>query len=194
MYGTGGYSTGPPIIRFTIDNQPPVSFTAPNITTEGDGLLWFQSPPLDPGTHQIVANTTYAADGSSWAVDYLIVEPVGATLPTSASPTPTPTPTTSPSGSPTTSTGTPTSSPTGGQDNVQHKSSSTGPIVGGVVGGIAIIALILLGVVFWRRRSRASSYRYYGDKPTPAIMDDVPDTGAGSGSMYSLYSCEGRGR
>lgn len=181
------------VVRFSIDNGPFVTYTAPSLTVEGDGLLFFQSDPLSPGTHQIIANTTAATGDSPFFVDYLIVEPIGATLPSSTSSSPSSTASSTPSTSAPTSSGSSstaapaqTSGTTAGDNgNPQHKSSSAGPIAGGVVGGIAIIALILLGLFLWRRRRRNATFGYPDDiAPTPAMMDTAPVTGAGGAGVF----------
>jgi hypothetical protein len=43
---------------------------------------------------------------------------------------------------------------TGVKVGPEHQKSLVGPIVGGVLGGVALLAIIIVGLVFWERRRR----------------------------------------
>ena len=183
-------NSAPPSIRFTLDDKPTVVYTAPNLQFEGDSLLFFQSDVLPPTAHQIIANTTVASAAAPFFVDYLIVEPSGASVvPPAPTTSPLPPPSSQSAGNGNTATGQNTGSPTGsssggnpasptssGDNGMDSKSSShTGPIVGGVIAAVVVILMLLVGVFYYRRRRRDASFRYPEDaRPTPAMRDTTP--------------------
>ncbi|GBE81589.1 hypothetical protein SCP_0313180 [Sparassis crispa] len=85
----GGCS--PPVSVYSVDGSAPVTFTAPNVTTNIDDLEFFDSGHLALGEHVLVTNITQASAGCLYALDYITyIAPPGDVLPTASSTAPAP--------------------------------------------------------------------------------------------------------
>jgi len=151
-------STGTPPISATYLFPIIVGTQTPWVDSN-NAIVYFQTPKLADGTHEIDIIVTAANSTNLYILDFFLVTPnvgsSGSGVGTSRS-VPSPASTSLPTSTSSTLPITTTSS------------TPVGPIVGGVVGGIAAIAI--LAIVAWyflRKRSRGGQ-AYYFDKPTPA--------------------------
>lgn len=165
IYGVGGYSGPPPIVEYSLDDNLVETLAAPNVTSEVDNLLMYQSPILALGSHHLIANVSQASTAAQWSVDYIIVLPTSTTTPIS-----------SPSNvlppSPSSSQG---GSVSGAVINESSHKHDVGAIVGGVVGGVAILVLLILGLLLLKQRS--SGRRLYAGSVTEETEEAfVPET------------------
>ena len=103
----------PPTSTYVVDGGNPVSYIAPNLTTnEGDNILFFASDTLAAAQHLLVITITRVSPEAPYLLDYVTFSPVASATPSKSSannpppstPTPTPsstpTPTLSPSPTP----------------------------------------------------------------------------------------------
>ena len=127
-------------------------------------IVYFFTPKLADGTHEIDITVNSANATEPFAIDYFLVTPNG-----------------SGSGSGV-STSRSIPSPTSTQSAlpiITTTSAPVGAIVGGVVGGIAGIAILILALWYFLRKRSSGGRAYYFANPSPADML------AGEGS-YSL--------
>lgn len=161
----GNYGIDRPQSTYVLDNASPVTFTAPNSTTQVYRQLFYQSPTLQDGGHSLVI--TFAGPPNAWFwLDYLQHTPskIAAVASTSVAN----------AASATASGGTSASR------------SNGGAIAGGVVGGVAVFVIVALGFfLLGRRRTRRSlkishgacSQLYYACPPhlTLTSCEDLHD-------------------
>ena len=132
---------------YSVDGYSPGSYVSPGNATEPQwGTVFYVSPPLSSGAHELTFNVTNATVNDIYVLEFILYDgPAGqgssatrTSLPTNAG-------------------GVATSSvtaPTGGTSSV-----NVGAIVGGVAGGVA--GLIILGLLIFyglRRRNRRPYY------------------------------------
>ena len=133
-----------------------------------DSIVYFFTPKLADGTHEIDITVTTANVTNPYIIDFFLVTPnangAGPSGVVTSRNVPTP--------------GSPTSSPST-VPIVTSQATPVGPIVGGVVGGIAGIALLIFGLWYFLRR-RSGGQAYYFEKPTPG------DILAGEGPSPSI--------
>lgn len=145
---------GIPVSSYSIDGGDTATYTAPLIQPGGfqTRVLFYQSPPLSPGTHELViTNLNGTAPNVLW-LDYILYNPSQTTSDSGGA-------SSSGGGSGATSTSVPASSPSNSQSTSSSSSASsssnTGAIVGGVVGGLAGLAIIsALLFLCYRKRKR----------------------------------------
>ena len=120
-------------------------------------VVYFQTPKLADGTHEIDITVKTVNATNPYVFDYFLVAPIAGAASSGVE-----TSRIMPS-----STSTSTSSPL---PIVTSNSVNVGAIVGGVVGGIA--GIVILAVVVWyflHKRTRGGQ-AYYFDKPNPGDM------------------------
>ncbi|KAG6906266.1 hypothetical protein DXG01_014874 [Tephrocybe rancida] len=114
---------------YSIDNGPHTTFTLlghqPFDGTSLYNQIFFTTPELAPGSHNLSVTYDGNASFTPLTLDYIYL---------------TTTITTSPSGS------------SGGGPTPTGTPSHSGAIAGGVVGGVAVLALLVVFFIFWRRR------------------------------------------
>ena len=132
---------------YSVDGSSPAYYVSPgNATTPQWGTVFYVSPQLNSGTHELTFNVTNATVESIYTLEFVLYEGQGGQ---GSSATQTSLPTTV-GGAATGSAAAPTSGTT---------SVNVGAIVGGVVGGVA--GLIILGLLIFfglRRRNRRPYY------------------------------------
>lgn len=139
---------GIPVSSYSIDGGNTATYAAPVIQPGGfqTRVLFYQSPPLSPGTHELViTNLNGTAPNVLW-LDYILYNPSQTTSDSGG-------------GSGSSSTSVPASTPSISQStsplSSASTSSNTGAIVGGVVGGLAGLAIFsALLFLCYRRRKR----------------------------------------
>lgn len=145
---------GIPVSSYSIDGGNAATYTAPLIQPGGfqTRVLFYQSPPLSPGTHELViTNLNGTAPNVLW-LDYILYNPSQTTSDSGGA-------SSSGGGSGSSSTSVPASTPSISQStsplSSASTSSNTGAIVGGVVGGLAGLAIFsALLFLCYRRRKR----------------------------------------
>ncbi|KAL0576940.1 hypothetical protein V5O48_005047 [Marasmius crinis-equi] len=190
--------------RYYIDNKGDTNFDIagskplpglPNNKTDYYNQLWFSTPKLDPGTHEMVITYTGVAKGSDpaqWlSIDYFYVTASeGSKLD---------------AGPPAGGGGSGGGGGGGGgseQSNGQTDSkSNAGGIAGGVIGGVIGLALIGFGIFFFlkKRREKESYGQYDGFQPQnmygpPTIQPPVssgPYAGYTPGNPAGAFSSGG---
>jgi len=147
-----------PAADYLIDDFP-VDPQKPWYDNSTKGVVYFQTPKLADGTHEIDIIVKTANVTNQYILDYILVTPnVGGSNTGVVTSRLAPTPGTS---SPTSTPSLPVTMDMG--------STPVGAIVGGVVGGIAGIAILAIAAwYFLRRRTRGQAY--YFEKPTPGDM------------------------
>lgn len=144
-----------PSADYTTDGVPGGS-QKPRFDTDNSSIIYFETPPLNNGTHTINVTVTVANDVNPYIIDCFLVVPTpggdsGGIETTRAAP----------------------SSTSSVSTNTQ--STPIGAIVGGVVGGIAgIVLLAIASFYFLHRRSRGGQ-AYYFEKPGAAEMLEGED-------------------
>ena len=131
---------------YSVDGSSPAYYVSPgNATTPQWGTVFYVSPQLNSGTHELTFNVTNATVESIYTLEFVLYEGQGGQ---GSSATQTSLPTTV--GGAATGSAAPTSETT---------SVNVGAIVGGVVGGVAgLIILSLLIFLGLRRRNRRPYY------------------------------------
>lgn len=116
-----------------------------NVTTEQDGVTFYESPNLSSGNHLVVFNVTNATADNPYILEFILYIPESTTSVPGATYTSAPLPLT---------TGASTSS---------SSKTDVGAIVGGVVGGVAGLVIIGLLIFFLllRRRRGGRAYFYH---------------------------------
>jgi len=142
-----------PTAKYTIDDSPGGTQN-PWYDSSTDSVVYFFTPKLADGTHEIDVTVTTANETNPYVIDFFLVTPNAGGG--------------SPSGVVTSrNVPTPGSGPTSSTvPIVSSTATPVGPIVGGVVGGIAGIALLIFGLWYFLRR-RSGGQAYYFEKPTP---------------------------
>lgn len=163
---------------YTIDDKVVGTFTAPNLTEEADGILFFNSGQIPVHLHTLTVTVESASEDYPFLFDYLLFTPAPTVasdaLPSSTSSnsasssstssplagtalsfsaTPSSTSDSSASSSATSS----TSSTIPINTVAEHSSNHAGPIAGGVIGGVVFFAAVLGLAWWWTQRKRASS-------------------------------------
>lgn len=162
---------------YIIDDVVMGSYTAPNLTTEEDGVMFWTSGLLDVNSHNLVVNITSATKNYPYFFDYLLFTPpplvtsdaLGGSTSSSSAYTSSSASSTSPlsaalSLAPATSaksessssSSSQTAAPTSQADNLVSTKSHTGAIAGGVVGAVVGVLLLVLALLFWCRRRKRS--------------------------------------
>lgn len=148
-----------PTSVYTLDDSPPVTFTAPsNATEEIPDSQFFVRNFLTAGVHKLVINITYVETHVPYLLDY--VEYLPPVLASSSSLSINAPSQTGPLAIPS-FTGAP-----------QQSSSKTpvGAIVGGTIGGVALLVFTALGMWFFcRRRARTGAYFYESANPADML-------------------------
>ncbi|KAJ7490755.1 hypothetical protein FB451DRAFT_1513693 [Mycena latifolia] len=126
-----------PITQQRPSNQPQLIFNNQLFTTSN----------LAPGNHTIIIT---ALDDHPLVIDYFLFGDLTNTSGTAATATSIP-PTVSVIG-----TGIPDSQPKTSISSQSSRSLDLPAIIGGAVGGLALIVLLILGLLFWRQRARAT--------------------------------------
>jgi len=141
-----------PAAEYLIDDGKADS-QAPYIDNTG-AVVYFQTPKLADGTHEIDITVKTANATNPFIFDYFLVTPVAGTTGSGVE--------TSRSMPSSTSTSTTSSLPI-----VTSNSVNVGAIVGGVVGGIAAIVLLAAAAWYFLRKRTSGGQAYYFDKPNP---------------------------
>lgn len=185
VYGTvsavrDGKAPTPVSSVYLIDGVQLGSYTAPNVSAEVDGTLFWASGTLDVNKHIIEVQITSASPDYAFYFDYMLFVPaptvsagtsdILATSSSQDTSSSTSAALTSsaltnrlslapPSSSSTSVTATSASqSVTAQADVVNAPRHNTGAIAGGVVGGVVGLFAVLCALLFWRRRSRAGNH------------------------------------
>ncbi|PSR75217.1 hypothetical protein PHLCEN_2v9258 [Hermanssonia centrifuga] len=141
---------------YSIDGVVMKNWTAPQLTTDSNGILFFDSGEISIQNHTLSVSIINATNDFPYYLDYLTVEPP-----------PPPPPQTTSTSSQTASTShtiarpssltSSSSAPDQGSGVASH--IEVGAVVGGVVGGVVVLIAVLFGLfVFWRKRKK-SEYR-----------------------------------
>jgi len=139
-----------PTADYLIDDFPAGS-QKPWVDSTG-AIVYFQTPKLADGTHEIDITVTSANATNQFVLDFFLVSPLLGETHSGV----------------TTTRDMPTSTSTSSSLPIVAASSApVGAIVGGVVGGIAGIVLLVAAVWFFMRRRSRGGQAYYFDKPTP---------------------------
>lgn len=132
---------------YSVDGSSPDQYVSPgNASTPEWGTVFYVSPPLSSGTHELTFNVTNATVESIYVLEFILYEGTGG------------------QGSSATQTSLPTNAGGVASETAAAATSGTssvnvGAIVGGVVGGVA--GLIILGLLIFfglRRRNRRPYY------------------------------------
>ena len=130
---------------YSVDGSSPAYYVSPgNATTPQWGTVFYVSPQLNSGTHELTFNVTNATVESIYTLEFVLYEGQGGqgsqtSLPTTVG------------GAATGSAAAPTSGTT---------SVNVGAIVGGVVGGVAGLIILSLLIFFGLRRRNRRPYYY----------------------------------
>jgi hypothetical protein len=141
---------------YSIDGGSPVSFNLAGLSPTADTTVYnqffFSTPELSPGPHTLLVIHGGTSQQTPLTLDYLIVTNTSSST------------TDATSGLTLTSTlSFPVESTSAAAVSTSESGSSPiGAIVGGVVGGIAVLALVLLFLLYRRRRKRASQILVLG--------------------------------
>ncbi|KAF8148415.1 hypothetical protein B0H34DRAFT_802952 [Crassisporium funariophilum] len=180
-----------PETTYSMDGGVPVKFTATQTLVNQYNQLFYQSPVIENGLHNLLITNVLAAE--PFFMDFmLVVVPADATsLTTSTSSTSTTSTTSSTSTQPpslvvvtiTSTSSSPTTSPTEAPSNggnalgstSSSKSNNTPAIVGGIIAGIVVLVLLIFGIIFWRRRQnqRKSEIRRSRTSWPPAMQSNA---------------------
>ncbi|EMD32875.1 hypothetical protein CERSUDRAFT_126402 [Gelatoporia subvermispora B] len=139
--------------------QPPPNFSPPFLASN---ILFFRSPMLKQGAHILNITVDAASSANQYFLDYIVWTPES--IPSSFSsasfvfPTTSMTPTTAQPTLPS-SVGSATGEivPSASALERVHHASSTGAIIGGIVGGVAVILVLAIFYLIYRRKRSASS-------------------------------------
>ncbi|PSR75222.1 hypothetical protein PHLCEN_2v9263 [Hermanssonia centrifuga] len=166
---------------YSIDGNVVRSYTAPQVTVDQNGVLFFDSGVITTGPlqHVLWVNVTSASPDFPYYLDYLLV--VSNPSPdASVPPPPPPSPTTSTSHTSSTIVSTSltssttiqlsqpnTPSPTAARTSSAVSHVNVGPIAGGVVGGVVVLITALVLLLRCRRRKK------YGNLHDNNVVDFV---------------------
>lgn len=144
-----------PSADYTTDGVPGGS-QKPHFDTDNSSIIYFETPPLNNGTHTINVTVTVTNDTNPYAIDCFLVVPTpggdsGGIETIRAAP------------SSTSSVATAT------------QSTPIGAIVGGVVGGIAVIVVLAIAAFYFLNRRSRGGQAYYFEKPGAADMLEGED-------------------
>lgn len=146
-------------------SHPPVALldkalTRPHIAAgsqqpwlDGEQVVYFQTPKLADGTHEVDITVSVANGTNPFIIDYFLITPSAGS---SVSGVET-------SRSMPTATSTSSSAPI-----VTTHDTPVGTIIGGVVGGVAGIAILVLALLYFLKKRSRGGQAYYFDKPSPA--------------------------
>lgn len=188
------WNSGKPYVAvrstYSIDDQQVGTFTAPNLTSEADGIMFFNSGEIPVHLHTLTVTVESVSEDYPFLFDYLLFTPAP-TVTSDALPASTSSPDASSSSSssalagtalsfssspPSTSSSSTSSSATASgipvNNATDHSTNHTGPIVGGVVGGIALLAIVSGFAWWWTRRRKAGSRvdsHMFDDKAVPVV-------------------------
>lgn len=155
----GVLEQGAPIeSTYSVDHSTPVPYVGPsNVTTEQDGVTFYESPNLSSGNHLVVFNVTNATADNPYILEFILYIPESTTSVPGATYTSAPLPLT---------TGASTSS---------SSKTDVGAIVGGVVGGVAGLVIIGLLIFFLllRRRRGGRAYFYHASNADDMLHHEI---------------------
>ena len=117
------------------------------------GVVYFQTPKLADGTHEIDITVMTANQTSQYILDFFLVIPIA--------------------GGSSSGVETSRSMPSATSSSlpiVTTTNAPVGPIVGGVVGGIAGIAILAFLLWYFLKKRTSGGQAYYFDRPSPADM------------------------
>lgn len=138
---------------YSIDKSTPQNFFLQGLVAnaaEDFNEKLFQTPNLTQGNHQVSVLFEGNATTTPLTFDYLIVQNGSTSLVTS-------TPTTTTASAGTVSGSSAINSATNTSTNLNEQASKKSPvgiIVGSIIGALALIALVIIGAIYMRRRSR----------------------------------------
>lgn len=117
----------------------------PYFDSDNTSVIYFATPTLANGSHQIDVTVTAANDTSLYIIDYFLIIPSGGD-----------------NSGVTTTRAAPSS--TSSIPIVTTQATPVGAIVGGVVGGIAGIAILVIAVYYFLIRKSRGGRAYYFDR------------------------------
>ncbi|KAH7890023.1 hypothetical protein F5I97DRAFT_626078 [Phlebopus sp. FC_14] len=169
----------------TVDNSPPVTSSLsppPGPTYQIPNTSMFDVQSLPTGSHNLILTVLDWNNGaSSMYFDYALVNETFVATPTTTTTTVSQTSSTSSTLSASqTSSGTPTPINTSGSTKID-----VGGAVGGAVAGIAVLAAIILGILYLRKRKKATTSQESMLQATPWQEDPHTHPLPPAGFLYS---------
>ncbi|KAI0922863.1 hypothetical protein AcW1_002587 [Taiwanofungus camphoratus] len=146
----------PPVSLYSIDGGNFVSYQAPSMEIEADGMTFFASEDLSQGHHTLYIEVNQASEVAPYMLDSISYTPISepqSSFSSSLSSS------TSSVASPSQPSPSSSLNGTGRHSTSPDSSNATGAIVGGVVGGLLTLAGALL-VLYYCSRRRPESYKY----------------------------------
>jgi hypothetical protein len=130
---SSGVPGGPAVASYVLDTFPPVTFSANSSSATVFRKVFYQSPSLPDGQHQLVI-TNSKAGGELW-LDYILYSPSALDS---------------------------TSNPPSGMPSTTDQKTPRGPVgafAAGIVGGTALIILLIVAGHFFYRRKKQQRVR-----------------------------------